>query len=207
MGRLGCMRGLLDKYMKELSALPKDRQVAFVEEKVVPLRLSLSRGWEEMMEHLLQTVSTSGEVGTLINLESQTRKTYAFLTKYDRQIASVSGKELPQEVRLADACDIPARLIVLNERTVIEKGEPYEMEVIALGMGTPAEKPVLKYRLLGEKKFKTLAMKEEAGHVFTVRVPEEVDKGTVEWHITAGGDCVYPATAPAINSTWVQLKR
>lgn len=47
-----------------------------------------------MIGHLIQTVYTLGELGSLINLESQTRKTYGFLTKYDKAIEAAHGKKL-----------------------------------------------------------------------------------------------------------------
>lgn len=207
MGHLGCMRGQLDKSMKALSALPKDKQKMLLEQEIIPLRIALSRGWEEMMGHLLQTVSTSGEVGTVINLESQTRKTYAFLTKHDKQITTISGKELPKEAQLSTEYSFSPRLVVLNERTVIEAGEPYRMEVIMIGKHEQSDSPVLKYRPLGKKKFKSLPMKPESSHVFSVQLPEEAHTGTLEYYITTGekSPCVYPATAPDINATWISI--
>ena len=54
----------------------------------------ISVGANRICCHLMQTVYTSGELGSLINLESQTRKTYGFLTKYDKEIEAAYGKKL-----------------------------------------------------------------------------------------------------------------
>ena len=116
----------------------------------------ISVGANRICCHLMQTVYTSGELGSLINLESQTRKTYGFLTKYDKAIEAAYGKKLPAETELSKTYSQSPRLVVLNERAVIGKGEKYKMEVIVLGSEQIAEAPVLMYRELGKGKFKEL---------------------------------------------------
>ncbi len=208
MGELGCMRGLLDNRMKELSAQPSEKaKRSFVEDKVLPLRIDLSRKWEQMIGYLMQTVYTSGELGTLINLESQTRKTYGFLTKYDQELEVAYGKKLPTEIYLSETYSQSSRLIVLNERTVIGKGEAYKMEVTVLGTNHIDEVPVLMYRELGKGKFKAKKMTHEKQQTFSVQLPDSTEK-TIEYYITMnvdGKNLSYPASAPEVNSTWVKL--
>lgn len=208
MGELGCMRGLLDNRMKELSAQPSEKaKRSFVEDKVLPLRIDLSRKWEQMIDYLMQTVYTSGELGTLINLESQTRKTYGFLTKYDQELEVAYGKKLPTEIYLSETYSQSSRLIVLNERTVIGKGEAYKMEVTVLGTNHIDEVPVLMYRELGKGKFKAKKMTHEKQQTFSVQLPDSTEK-TIEYYITMnvdGKNLSYPASAPEVNSTWVKL--
>lgn len=208
MGELGCMRGLLDNRMKELSAQPSEKaKRSFVEDKVLPLRIDLSRKWEQMIGYLMQTVYTSGELGTLINLESQTRKTYGFLTKYDQELEVAYGKKLPTEIYLSETYSQSPRLIVLNERTVIGKGEAYKMEVTVLGTNHIDEVPVLMYRELGKGKFKAKKMTHEKQQTFSVQLPDSTEK-TIEYYITMnvdGKNLSYPASAPEVNSTWVKL--
>lgn len=208
MGELGCMRGLLDNRMKELSAQPSEKaKRSFVEDKVLPLRIDLSRKWEQMIGYLMQTVYTSGELGTLINLESQTRKTYGFLTKYDQELEVAYGKKLPAGIYLSETYSQSPRLIVLNERTVIGKGEAYKMEVTVLGTNHIDEVPVLMYRELGKGKFKAKKMTHEKQQTFSVQLPDSTEK-TIEYYITMnidGKKLSYPASAPEVNSTWVKL--
>lgn len=207
MGELGCMRGLLDNRMKELSAQPSENvKRSFVEDKILPLRIDLSRKWEQMIGYLMQTVYTSGELGTLINLESQTRKTYGFLTKYDQELENVYGR-LPTEIYLSETNSQSPRLIVLNERTVIGKGEVYKMEVTVLGTNHINEVPVLMYRELGKGKFKAKQMTHEKQQTFSVQLPDSTEK-TIEYYITMNVDgkkLSYPASAPEVNLTWVKL--
>lgn len=208
MGQLGCMRGLLDNRVKELSTLPSESEKrSFAVDEVLPLRIALSRKWEEMVGFLMQTISTSGELGTLINLESQTRKTYGFLTKYDEKLEAIYGKKLPDEIHLSDTYSQSPRLIVLNERTVIDKGETYQMEVIVLGTDNLDEVPVLMYRELGKGKFKAKKMTCQKQHIFSVQMPDSTEN-TMEYYITidvAGKKVSYPASAPEVNSAWVKL--
>lgn len=206
MGQLGCMRGQLDKQIKKLDELSSgNAKQAFLTKEVIPLRIALSRKWEEMIGYLSQTISTSGEIGTLINLESQTRKTYGFLTRHDALLESVYGKELPDQIQLSTSYSLPPRLIVLNERTVLEKGEPYKLEVIIWGMKNPEEVPILMYRELGKGKFKAKKMAHEKQSVFSIRIPEDAGK-TIEYYVTMdikGTKLFYPASAPEMNTSWV----
>lgn len=208
MGELGCMRGLLDKQMQELSALlSAEEKRSFVEDKILPLRIDLSRKWEQMIGYLMQTVYTSGELGTLINLESQTRKTYGFLTKYDKELETAYGKRLPAEIGLSKTYSQSPRLIVLNERTVLDKEEDYKMEVVVLGMTDSDKVPVLMYRELGKGKFKAIKMVCEKGNIFSVQIPDNTGK-TLEYYVSMeieGKVLSYPASAPEKNSTWVRL--
>ena len=208
MGELGCMRGLLDKQMQELSALLSENEKrSFVEDKILPLRIDLSRKWEQMIGYLMQTVYTSGELGTLINLESQTRKTYGFLTKYDKELETAYGKILPAEIGLSKTYSQSPRLIVLNERTVLDKEEDYKMEVVVLGMTNSDKVPVLMYRELGKGKFKAIKMVCEKGNIFSVQIPDNTGK-TLEYYVSMeieGKVLSYPASAPEKNSTWVRL--
>lgn len=208
MGELGCLRGQLDKQMKELERRSSaDERQTYVIENVLPVRISLSRKWEEMMGHLVQTVSTSGELGTVINLESQTRRTYRFLTKYDTEIENVYGKTLPSETKLSDCYTGASQLIVWNERTVLEKGEAYRMKVTALGGSENDTAPVLKYRELGKGKFKTLPMTLEKNCTYCATIPEASGK-TLEYYITwqvDGKKVTYPASAPQVNAAWTWL--
>lgn len=208
MGELGCMRGLLDIRMKKLAAQSSEKAIRlFVEKQLLPLRINLSRKWEQMIGHLMQTVYTSGELGSLINLESQTRRTYGFLTKYDKAIEAAYGKKLPAETELSKTYSQSPRLVVLNERSVIGKGEKYKMEVIVLGSEQTDEAPVLMYRELGKGKFKAKKMILEGNRTYSVQLPDSTGK-TIEYYITTNVDgkkLCYPASAPEINSTWVRL--
>lgn len=207
MGELGCIRGDLDKKIGRLEVItdPAEKR-DFAKNEVLPVRESLARTWERLMHHLIATVYTSGEVGTLINLESQTRKTYQFLNKHDKTIESATGRPLGAEFALSDSYASPPRFVVLNERGVIEKDEPYALEAAILGNNDPNAKPVLKYRQLGEKSFKSIEMTHKANNTFTVRMPDL--PSSIEYYLTIdidGKEVCYPTTSPEINHVIVTM--
>ncbi|MGM9804665.1 MAG: malectin domain-containing carbohydrate-binding protein [Muribaculaceae bacterium] len=201
MGELGCMRGQMDKLMRNAT-----KQT--VESEVLPLRIELARKWEELIGHLLQTVSTSGEVGTLINLESQTRKTYGFLTKYDSEIISITGKALPTECQLSQTYEQAPRLIVLNHRELLQQNEDYIMQLTVLGKKEGDKAPVLRYRKLGKGKFTAVEMQHQGGNCFTATLPRNMHGATIEYYVTftqGSNQYIYPASAPGVCGTWTWL--
>lgn len=210
MGELGCMRGQMDILMRKVASLDTPAaQQQCVEEQVLPLRVRLARLWETLMGHVLQTVSSTGEVGTIINLESQTRKTYAFLTKYDAEIVRLSGNPLPASCTLSASYTQSPRLVVLNGREVLQEGEPYRLQVIVLGKQADAQAPVLRYRTMGKGRYKALPMQAESGNIYSVTVPENGGK-TIEYDVVFvqnGHEYHYPEAAPALGGVWVWLKR
>lgn len=207
MGYLSCLRGKLDKYMKQLSSMSQMEQKLFAKEKILPIRIELSRRWEKMMGYLIKTVSTTGELGTVINLESQTRKTYGFLSKYDSEIETVLKAKLPSEIHLSTHYTSEPRMFVLNERLALQKGETYKLQVNILGHDKMTKAPVFKYRKLGEKKFQKKKMYRKSDVVFEIFAPEFQNK-TIEYYIEAEFDSekiCYPSTAPILNRTWTRL--
>ena len=205
MGHVGCTRGELDKLMRELSA--QNAPSAYLKEKVVPVRIELSRRWERMMEYLLKTVYTTGELGTVINLESQTRGTYGFLTKYDQEIEERLNEKLPKQVSLSDKYVSGPRMFVLNERATLQENERYILRVNFLGLESQKASIALRYRFLGEKDYHELEMERKSENIFEVHVPEN-DERTIEYYVEA--ECedekiYYPSSAPALNRTWVRF--
>lgn len=201
MGELGCLRGELDRLMAQAT------DANAVENHIIPLRIQLARKWEQLISQQLQTVSTTGEVGTLINLESQTRKTYGFLTKHDKEIARITGKPLPAECQLSMAYNQAPRLIVLNHREVLQAGENYMMELTVLGKRPDDPAPVLHYRPLGKGSFKSLTMSPKSENCFVTSMPQNT-QGTLEYYITfAQGERQYhyPASAPSVCGTCTWL--
>ena len=205
---LGCLRGQLDRKMQELNGFSsREEKVVFAGKEIVPLRFSLNKGWETMMGYLLQTVSTSGEVGTVINLESQTRMTYRFLTKYDSEIRLLLSNPPAGLFELSGKYAEEPRLIMLNKRGVVTADESYRPELIVLGDLPQQTAPVFMYRKLGSGTFKALKMVRKSGNIFSVSLPE-TDSGTLEYYITLklkNQTISWPVTAPVLNETVVCL--
>lgn len=204
-GHLGCVRGELDKKMREISSLPLSEQKEIVRKQILPIRIKLSKLWEEMMGHLIQTVNTTGELGTVINLESQTRKTYSFLNKYDKYMESILGEKLPLSVSLPKKYSGSPRMFVLNERSMLEKGEIYTLKLHVLGVDRMKKAPILYYRELGRKNFKKVVVDKKKDTYFEVQIPDNRNR-TLEYYIEAefaNQTVHYPASAPQCNKTWI----
>ncbi len=201
MGELGCLRGEIDKLMRQAT------DGSFIEAKVLPLRIKLARLWEQLISQQLLTVSTTGEVGTLINLESQTRKTYGFLTKHDKEITRLTGKPLPAECALSMSYSGEPRLIVLNHRELLQSNEPYALQLTVLGKTAADKAPVLQFRSLGKGKFKSMTMSPAGNNTFKASLPQNMS-GTIEYFITFdqdGKQYHYPASAPNVCATVTKL--
>lgn len=205
MGQLGCVRGELDKKMREMYGYPFPERKTFAEDQVLPIRIRLARLWEEMMGYLVQTVNTSGELGTVINLESQTRKTYSFLNKYDKDLESILGEKLPSATHLSEIYSGTPRMFVLNERSTLEKGEIYTLKLHVLGSDRMEKEPVLYYRELGTQKFEKKKMEKKSDGYFEVQVPDRENR-TLEYYIETKFTTQtvrYPVSAPQCNNTWI----
>lgn len=203
MGHLGCVRGELDRLMKNVHEMDPESAKRFAEDSIVPVRIQMSRLWEEMMGYIISTVQSTGELGTVINLESQTRKTNAFLTRYDKAIEGIIGHELPAEVELSKEYANSPRMFVMNGRGMVEKGEDYTLKLRVLGSDHLTSAPTLCYRELGGGKIRKLRMNRISDNYFEVEMPDLSPK-TIEYYVEAGFDgrkVRYPASAPSVGNT------
>lgn len=210
MAELGCIRGELDEKINQLQRISDSgQQHFFVENEVLPVRKILSRGWEKMMDHLIATVSTSGELGTVINIESQTRKTYGFLTKHDKLIKSITGDKAGDSFTLSQNYRLPPRFAVFNERHILDKGEDYKLEAIILGYEENQAPPVFMYREMGKGTFKAKEMTKVKNNKFNVTIPvTEITDNPIEYYLETkinGKSIRYPVTSPEINHIVMEM--
>lgn len=179
----------------------------FLKRVVVPTRIALSRGWEEMINYLLSTISTSGELGILINLESQTRKTYKFLSKHDELIKSIADVDYESEFILSDKYTLQPRFVVLNERSILDDNDDYYLRATVLGQKDNSVKPVLMYRVMGKGDFKEKEMIHEGNNTYKVKMPIS-SEGSIEFFLQTKIEnkyIYYPATSPELNHVVVGM--
>lgn len=202
MAKLGCTRGLLDQAMEKAGNMTNAKQrKQFVQKEILPIRIQMSREWEEMMGYLLQTVYTPGELGTVANLEQLSRAGNHFLDKHDDMIQRYTGAALPKEAGLSTQYKGPTRIILLTERSLIEKDEKMILKTIILSSGKTSI-PVLKYRQIGERDFRSAEMELIARNTYSLTMPS-VSLNGLEYYVTveeAGNSINYPASAPTINN-------
>jgi hypothetical protein len=209
MARLGCTLGQLDSEMvavaKETDPVKK-RQLALT--RALPQRQQIPAQWQAMMTCLLATVGSSGEMGTVSDLEQVARPGAGLDSRYASELQQALG-EPPPPLQLARSYRGPARIVVPTIRTLIEPGESLAIKVIVLLPGDPETTPrpevELFWRPLGKGKFAKLPAKHVARSVFAVKLPPLPRKIVgIEYYLSATcgpTTLLYPPTAPTLNQT------
>lgn len=189
----GCLRGDLDK-----AVAGKDFALA------LSIRTSLARTWERMITLQIAAAGTSGELGTLANLEQHNRGTLQFLGAHDDVIAKALGKPLPESIEPAKFYFGPARIIVPTVRTLAGKGESLNIKVIAIDR-QPIRAASAFWRPLGEKSFRQAGVQHVVRAVYKLNFPPvQTDiEYCIQVETTAGKKLTWPATAPNLNQTVV----
>jgi len=201
LGKLGCVRGELDKIMKKIDNLSI--------KKAIELRIKLARLWEEMMTYQLAVTDTSGAMGTIANLELHVRKnthkpTPRFLNCYDQKLTEISGSPLPQEIFPTKKYLGKPRIIVPTKRSKIIANEKLKIKIIILD-NKKAKEAALFWREIGDNKFNKIKLNHIARAVYSAKLPP-LNK-TIEYYIEAKTAdekiIIWPATAPKLNQTVV----
>lgn len=205
MGEFGCACGDLDSIMKNISN-EKDRtaQLKMAGERALPKRLQMNVLSGNMITSLIQTISNSTELGTLCNVEQQSMLRLKRLNAHDAKLEELLGKPLPEAAFPWKDYRGTSRLVVMNGRTALNKGEAQTLQIIVLDQ-QPVQSVVVKIRRLGKGEWKTVEAKHVARAVWNATLPAAKDD--FEYQIVSktatGAKLVWPATAPDINQTVV----
>ena len=193
MAQFGCAAGELDRIMKGPD-VDKDRALT--------VRQELTRLWVEMIRFQMAAVDTPGEMGTLANLEQQSRGAAHLLDKHDAALKKILGAPLPSACQPSASYEGPARLIVPTVRTQIAPAERLSLKVIVLA-ATPPQTATLHWRKLGSRRFKIIPLQHIARGVYSVTLPAA--QADFEYFIEAtrsdGQPLRWPASAPQLNQT------
>ncbi|MCX6876005.1 MAG: malectin domain-containing carbohydrate-binding protein [Verrucomicrobia bacterium] len=193
MAEVSCLRGQLDQAMTG-----KDFQVA------VAARIGLAAAWSRLLTLQTAIVRTPGELGTIANLEHQTRARARFVDGHDEALVKALGHPLPAQATLSQNYTGPARLIVPCVRSGVTKGEVLQLRIIALDH-QPVASVTVQIRPLGKGEWQTIAARHLGRAVYQATLPAA--ENDFEYRIsaatTAGTPLVWPATAPGINQTVV----
>jgi hypothetical protein len=203
-GELSCNVSAYNRKAKEVRQQTdslKQREQAGNE--LLPLRINSIQQLREVHRHLFAFISTYGELGNLTNWQQHVMDLY--FDKPAKELSAWLGTELPAEA-LPDKVPVySSRIIAPELRTSLASGENFNIQVI-ITEASPV-KAVLKYRLLGERKYKTAVLQPVGRCVYQSDIPAERITGDFEYYIEAekqaGGKMHFPATAPAINQTVV----
>eukprot|EP00118_Oscarella_pearsei_P019329 m.204509 g.204509 ORF g.204509 m.204509 type:complete len:965 (+) comp39649_c0_seq9:56-2950(+) len=184
----------IEKVEKEKD--PSVRQ-KMAETLALPLRVQLVKNATQMMSYLLQTVSSTGEMGTIMNVLSHSlvhaiEEPAAQLESYLGR--SLTGEAVPSKVYLG-----PTKLIVPTVRTVISKGENFTIVAIVLSPLT-VQDVVLYWRPMtgGNGSYSPKSFNHLKRNVFEVNLSLEAD---TEYYVAADVDGEREQHWPPGNST------
>lgn len=204
----GCVMGEIDSVLQVLSETT-DKSVfnENIEKQVLPLRIQAAMNWVEMMNYMLQTVSTTGELGTIANLEQHNLGLLQVLNKHDSLIISATGKPFPPEAELSKKYFGPPRIIIPALRNLLESGEDFNLRIILLS-AEPVKEVSFYWRNLGTRQFNKVSPAHVNRGVYELKLSsEELNNEDLEYYIEAvsasESTTFFPASAPELNQTIV----
>jgi hypothetical protein len=204
-GEVNCTWGeynrVMDKVKRQKDAAA---QKAMARQLALPLRVKLVGLVAVVFDHLLGTVSTTGELGTVANWNQHNLP--GLLTKPGEELTKMLGEPLPANAQLARSYHGPTRVIVPTTRTSLAADEPLKLKVIVLAQ-TPPRAATLCWRKLGERRFAKIPLTLVARGVYSVQLPPS-GKDDFEYYVQveveSGEPVCFPATAPKCNQTVVR---
>ena len=186
---------------------PADRK-ALALELALPVRKDVLAAVAELHRHLLATVSTPGELGTVANWQQHNMPDLVF--KPGLELAAALGTELPADAEPTKVFQGAPRIFVPVVRTGLTAGDPLALTVHVLG--ARPMRVVVSWRKLGEREaaYAEVPLSHVSRGVWTVTLPAEATKCDLEYFVQAvtekGQMLRFPATAPEMNQTVVVVE-
>lgn len=203
-GKVNCTWARFNAAMKQIKD-EKDPAVQkrLAREVALPIRKELVAQVAEVHRHLLATVSTNGEMGTIANWQQHLLP--SLLTEPGQELAKFLGENLPADAIPTKQYDGSPRLIVPTLRSHLTAGENLSLKVILLAQNKSTD-AALYWRPIGKGEFKKIALTHTARSVYSVSIPaEQIKQRDIEYYIrvtTADNQLItFPASAPQINQT------
>ena len=180
----------------------KDREIQkrLARDLALPIRKELVAAFAELHRHLLDTVSSPGEMGNVCNWQQQTMP--VLLTAPGQELAKLLGEDLPADAMPSKQYAGRPRIFVRDVRTGIVAGETLTLTVIVLG--PKPESAELRWRPLGTGKFASTPLTHVARGVYTVTLPADAVKADFEYYVQAsiGSRTIqFPAGGAALPQT------
>lgn len=203
--RLNCAWGRLNAALARAKAEKDPAACKRLAELALPIRREMIGLLREVHRHLLATVTTAGELGTVTNWQQHIMP-MAF-TVPGEELAKLLGAPLPADCVLAPDCPALPRLVVPVVRSSLLAGEP--LRVTAMVIGGQPEQVVLAWRGLGTGEYTRVPLAHVSRGVYAAAIPPEKIAGDLEYCVEArlagGPKLVFPASSPEINQTVVVM--
>ena len=209
-GQISCVSSEYSKVFEQLNK-EKDptKQKQIAKNKALPIHKELLRLADGLYPYLLNTVNTTGELGTVMNWEQHNFS--MFIDAPAAALKSILGEDIPDSSSFSKTYKGKVRLIVPAVRTNIEKQDSLTLQIIVLDK-EPAKEATLYWREMGKGKFQAVEATHLRRGVYKVQFPAEITKyAHFEYYITAktggGKKLVFPATAPRLNQTVTVMEK
>jgi hypothetical protein len=206
MAEVGGLRADLDVAVHAMTAQTGGKAKAALAESALKIRLQLARTWEQMMSLLVACADTSGELGTIANLEQHNRRRLQFLSLHDHEIAQALGRSLPASIEPGTRYAGPTRLVVPTVRSEAQPGEILKLTILAIGQ-TPPTEVTLHWRTWGRGSFHSVPARRIGRAVHKAELPPASEE--IEYYFSAraadGSELHWPASAPELCQTVITL--
>lgn len=181
-------------------------QKKLARELALPIRKEIIALVNQVHKHLLATVTTPGEMGTVTNWQQHNMPD--LVLKPGEELAKILGEALPADAMPAKEYQGTPRLFVPVVRTSLAAEEPLTLSVVLLG-AAPSDAAVY-WRPLGAGPFAKVPLTHVARGVYRVTLPAQATKADLEYYVQVvtdkGTKLSYPATAPGLNQSVVVVE-
>jgi len=198
--QVNCAWSECDQAMQKVKKAAPEVQKELARGLAVPARSRLVQKVNVLFEHLLATVSTPGELGTVANWNQHNLP--GLLEKPGQELARILGENLGSDLQPSTTWQAAPRLIVPTKRTSAQRGEQLRLKLIVLPERATSDIAV-HWKKLGDRRFETISVARSGRGVYLAQLPAAFDD--FEYYVQAqpagGKPLLFPATAPAINQT------
>jgi len=171
----------------------------------LPARRALVRLVGVLFQHLLATVTTPGELGTVANWNQHNLP--GLLTKPGEELAKLLDEPLPPDASPDLNYHGPTRVILPTRRTSLVADEPFNLKVIILSEKPPRAAELF-WRKLGSGRFASVPLSHVARGVYSAHLPPGL-KDDFEYYLRvqpeSGEPVFFPPSAPKLNQSVLVL--
>jgi len=168
-GRIACLLGEIDTAVSRLKRTSSIKFQRNIVGHILGLRAQAANNWGKMVTYLLQKVNTTGELGTIANLEQHNLKQEKALTQYDKLLSSTLGKPVPP-LNFSKTYTGYSRLVVTTKRTLLNKAEDLNLMIRVLSKDG-VYSAIVYWKPLGEDQFKSKPVAHLQRGVYALNLP------------------------------------
>jgi len=195
MAQLGCLLGQMDTVARFLSKELDVKNQKLLVDSLNALREKTASIWDTMGTHLLQFVSTTGEMGMIANLEQHNMERVGLLRKYDSLLSSRLLHPL-EPFKFSKTYHGRSRIINTCKRTALSIGEDLNLRIRILS-SDKVKSVKIYWKNIGEKSYQMVNLSNEGSSVFKLCLSSDKYKNKdfeyhIEGELLSGETLLYP---------------